>query len=246
MSTFFIILANVFAWTSAIMSYFYFHRVRSRRWNVLMAPKMLAHTFAPYIGLMGAVGAGLGLFFRSLPAVLAGIIGAGLSIQYVIRVTAFHKGFDAAFGRGWQKKVPPKATAHMLARRWTWHYQTASEPRLQCNLPFWVIEENKRELLCDIWQPPLETKPSGLALIYFHGGAWHALDKDYGTRPSFRHIAAQGHMVMDVAYRFCPEVDLGGILEDARRAIVWIKANANRYGVDPGRIVLAGGSSGAI
>ncbi len=83
-----------------------------------------------------------------------------------------------------------------------------------------------------------------MAFIYLHGGGWHYLDKDFGTRPWFRHLAAQGHVVMDVAYRLCPEVDLAGMVGDVKRAIAWMKCNAARLGVDPERVVIAGGSGG--
>jgi acetyl esterase/lipase len=33
------------------------------------------------------------------------------------------------------------------------------------------------------------------------------MDKDFGTRHFFHHLTAQGHTVMDVAYRLCPEGD---------------------------------------
>jgi acetyl esterase/lipase len=36
-----------------------------------------------------------------------------------------------------------------------------------------------------------------------------------------------------------------GMVHDVNRAIHWMKENAHRYGVDPGRIVLGGGSAGA-
>jgi acetyl esterase/lipase len=98
--------------------------------------------------------------------------------------------------------------------------------------------------LCDVWQPPDDVARSGLAFIYLHGSAWWLLDKDYQTRPFFRHLAAQGHVVMDVAYRLCPEVDIYGMVGDAKRAVAWMKANATRYQVNPKRVVLCGGSSG--
>ena len=102
-----------------------------------------------------------------------------------------------------------------------------------------------RKLLCDIWQPAEGVARSGLAFIYNHGAAWYLLDKDFGTRPFFRHLAAQGHVVMDVAYRLCPEVDIYEMVGDVKRAVAWMKTNAERYQVNPERIVLAGGSSGA-
>ena len=86
--------------------------------------------------------------------------------------------------------------------------------------------------------------PSGLAILYFHGSGWHFLDKDVATRPMFRHLAAQGHVIMDVAYRLCPEVNWREMAGDPKRAVAWMKAQAANYNVDPQRIVLAGGSAG--
>ena len=78
-----------------------------------------------------------------------------------------------------------------------------------------------------------------------HGGGWHQFDKDSLTRPWVRHLASQGHVVMDVAYRLYPETGMAGIVADGKRAVAWMKANAAWYGVDPDRIVIAGGSAGA-
>ena len=50
---------------------------------------------------------------------------------------------------------------------------------------------------------------------------------------------------MDVAYRLCPEVDIYGMIGDVKRAVTWMKANADRYGVNSEKIVLGGGSAGA-
>jgi acetyl esterase/lipase len=83
-----------------------------------------------------------------------------------------------------------------------------------------------------------------LAYVFFHGGGWHQFSKDSLTRPFFRHLAAQGHVVMDVAYRLHPEADLIGMVGDAKRAVAWMKANAERYGADPEWIIVAGGSAG--
>jgi acetyl esterase/lipase len=112
------------------------------------------------------------------------------------------------------------------------------------DIPFWTLADGQRQLLCDIWQPALEVPASGLGVVYLHGSAWTLLDKDCGTRMEFRHLAAQGHVVMDVAYRLYPETDIEGMVADAKRAVVWLKAHAAEYGVDPDRIVLGGGSAG--
>ena len=50
---------------------------------------------------------------------------------------------------------------------------------------------------------------------------------------------------MDVAYRLIPEATVPQMQGDVKRAIVWLKRNAARYGVDPRKIVLSGGSAGS-
>jgi len=85
---------------------------------------------------------------------------------------------------------------------------------------------------------------SGLAVIYLHGGVWCALDKDFATRPLFRHLAAQGHVVVDVAYRLFSETDIPGMVADAKRALAWVKTHAADLQIRPDRIVVAGGSAG--
>jgi acetyl esterase/lipase len=132
----------------------------------------------------------------------------------------------------------------MLQGRWTWRVPSAPQPRWERDVRFWTIPGTDRQLLCDVWQPAASIEPSGLAILYFHGSGWYLLDKDFGTRPFFRHLAGQGHLVVDVAYRLCPEVDVRGMVGDVKRAIAWITANAGRYGIDPARVVLGGASAG--
>jgi len=57
-------------------------------------------------------------------------------------------------------------------------------------------------------------------------------------------LVAQGHTIMGVAYRLVPEVNIYGMTGDVKRAIAWMKENADRYRVDPEKIVLGGSSAG--
>lgn len=118
------------------------------------------------------------------------------------------------------------------------------EPRWERDIPFWNLPGTDRQLLCDVWQPPGGVVLSGVAVVYLHGSGWHFGDKDLGTRTFFRHLAAHGHVVMDVAYRLCPETDLFGMMGDTKRAIAWMRAHANRCSVNPVSIVAGGGSAG--
>lgn len=207
--------------------------------------KVLASSVQAFVAAGGAVAAFLGMLVRAPLAAIAGAAGALLAAFYVGRSTAPHEGFERAFGPHWERRIPPALRQHMLQQRWTWKLPPAPEPRWRRDIPFWTIPGTQRQLLCDLWQPPLGVPPSRLAVLYFHGSGWHFGDKDLGTRTTFRHLAAQGHVVMDVAYRLYPEAGFHGIIGDVKRAIAWMKSHAAEYGVDPDRVVLSGGSAGA-
>jgi acetyl esterase/lipase len=206
--------------------------------------KVCAGALAPVLGAAATFTAILGLLARSPFAVLVGGAGAALFARHVRDTTAPHDGFSQAFGQGWQDAIPTDRQLQLLEKRWTWRLPAAAEPRVERDLAFCTIPGSERRLLCDVWQPPAGVAPSGLAFIYYHGSGWHALDKDMGTGPFFGCLASQGHVVMDVAYRLCPETDIFGMIGDVKRAIAWMKENADRYGVNPGRIVVGGGSAG--
>jgi acetyl esterase/lipase len=109
---------------------------------------------------------------------------------------------------------------------------------------FATVPGTDRALLCDVWQPPAGVPSSGVAVVYLHGSGYYVFDKDFLSRPLFRHLAAQGHVIVDVAYRLYPDSDVAGMVADAKRAISWVRDHATGLGVDPDRIVLAGGSAG--
>ncbi|HSM71619.1 MAG TPA: alpha/beta hydrolase [Anaerolineales bacterium] len=206
--------------------------------------KLIAGALSPFWGIMGAVGAVVGWIYQAYWAIPMGILGAGTMLWYIWQSTRSHAGFEKAFGTGWSNQIPSGQTRQMLQKRWTLFTKKPSPaPVWERDVAFWTIPGTGRDLLCDIWRPA-DGNVSGLAMVFFHGGSWTALDKDFGTRPFFRHLAAQGHTVMDVSYRLCPEVDFFGMMEDVKRAVAWMKENASRYAVNPEKIVIAGNSTG--
>jgi len=238
-----ITLAYILSGLSLLMSVLLPIRVKPPS-NVMLL-KMFAESLSPYWAIVGAVGAVIGWLYQAIWAIPMGIVGAGTMIWYVWRCTRDHKGFEKAFGAGWSDQIRPEQAKHMVQKRWSWFLKMKAPAgsTWERDVAFWTIPYTDRQLLCDIWQPA-DDSISGLTYIYFHGSGWTILDKDFGTRPFFRHLVAQGHTVMDVAYRLIPEVDIYGMIGDVKRAIAWMKANASRYGVDPEKIVLGGGSAG--
>jgi len=239
------ILAYILSGLSLLMSVLLPIHLRSPRGWIVWFPKLAAGGLSPYWAVIGAIGAVLGWAYDALWAIPMGVVGGGMMIWYVRRCTRDHKGFEDAFGANWSDRIPPQQAKHMVQKRWTWFLKmkASPEPSWERDIAFWTIPGTRRDLLCDLWRPA-DGKVSGLALVYIHGGAWVMWDKDSYTRPFFRHLVAQGHTVMDVGYRLCPEVDMHGMIGDVKRAIAWMKANASRYGVNPEKIALGGGSAG--
>ncbi len=217
---------------------------RSRATVVFAWTKFLSNGWAVWLALAGGLGALCGAVAGSPTAVVVGLAGGLLSAAYVRRVTRRHAGLERAFGSDWRARLPAGAEARMLQRRWSWGSPRAPEAHTTRDIPFAIVPGTTRELLCDVWQPS-DAARSGLAIVYLHGSAWTLIDKDVGTGLFFRHLAAQGHVVMDVAYRLCPETDVVGMVADAKRAVAWMKAHATEYGARADRVVLMGASAGA-
>ncbi len=206
----------------------------------LIAPKVFAVAFAPLIALAAAalavVGVLVGSWWVGAPAVVAAV-GA---IVVTLRVGAA-AGTDVVTLRAPRPQggIPEHQRRRMVGRWWRGRIPRDPEPRLRSDVLFATIPDTDRVLLCDVWEPPVGVPQSGVAVVYLHGSAYYILDKDVGTRPVFRHLATQGHVVVDVAYRLFPETDVPGMVADAERAVAWVRDNAGELGVDPHRIVLA-------
>lgn len=82
-------------------------------------------------------------------------------------------------------------------------------------------------------------------IVFFFGGGWVG-----GTPRQFeqqcRYLASRGMVAMTADYRVFNRHGTLAVkcVEDAKSAIRWVRANARRLGIDPQRIVAAGGSAG--
>ena len=235
-------LARLIGLLSALLAAVVVRPVNSYRGFMV---KSTATAQTPALTVLGMLAVALGVRHRSPLAIVAGLVGAGVGTCYIRSVTARHGGFERAFGPEWSARIPPETEQRMLPRRLTWRLPAVPEPRWTRDVPFWTIPDTDRQLLADIWEPACGVERSGTVIVYLYGGSWHFFDKDVLTRPLFRQLAAQGHVVMDAAHRSCPEADVTGMVGDVHRAVAWIKENAQRYRVDPEQVVVMGGSSGA-
>jgi acetyl esterase/lipase len=216
------------------------------RWGALVVGwlKPLAAAWSPFLALASGLGALIGLARRDRKAAWAGVLGATVAARHVAKVTAPHDSFEGAFSPDWPSRIAPELRAHLKPRRYTPLLADPPEVPWQQDVVLGTHLETGDPLLADVWQPPDGVPRTGLAIVYLHGSGWHYIDKDFGTRRFFRHLAGQGHTVVDVAYTLAPKAQLQAMVADVKRAVAWMKANAANYGVNPERIVLMGGSAG--
>lgn len=83
------------------------------------------------------------------------------------------------------------------------------------------------------------------ALIYVHPGSWMRGRPGRQARPMFHELAARGWVVLDIRYPLSPEATFPDHLIGVKRAIAWAKSEGAAHGIDPERVAISGGSSGA-
>ncbi|HWW60315.1 MAG TPA: alpha/beta hydrolase [Thermoanaerobaculia bacterium] len=78
-------------------------------------------------------------------------------------------------------------------------------------------------------------------ILYLHSGAWITGDRTGG--PAIRQ-ASRGYAVASIDYRLAPSSTWPAQIEDCKAAVRWLRANAARFQLDPGRIGVFGTSAG--
>lgn len=99
-----------------------------------------------------------------------------------------------------------------------------------------------------IWQPDADKTPSyprSVAAFFFSSGWDHGQVTQFA--PHCVYFASRGMTTIAFDYRVGTRHGTGPIeaMADARSAMRWIRLNAAELGVNPGKIVAAGGSGGA-
>lgn len=80
-------------------------------------------------------------------------------------------------------------------------------------------------------------------IFWFAGGGWMDTDQNVHL-PNLVDFANNGYIVVGVEYRDSNKVQFPGQLEDAKAAIRYMRANANRFQADPNRFAAIGESAG--
>lgn len=81
-------------------------------------------------------------------------------------------------------------------------------------------------------------------LVQIHGGGWVIGSKNEQGLPLMYTMARQGWVCASVDYRLSPHATFPDHLVDIKAALVWLRQQAQQYGIDPNFVVVTGGSAG--
>src|SRR5262247_4558942 len=94
------------------------------------------------------------------------------------------------------------------------------------------------DLKLDIYRPPVGTEKR-MATIHFHGGGFAGGSKD-SLAERIKPFAALGYVAIAAQYRLSGQAGYPALIHDAKAAIRWVRANASKLNIEPGRIAVVG------
>jgi arylsulfatase A len=100
----------------------------------------------------------------------------------------------------------------------------------------------ERQMQLDLWKPKAATAALP-AIVCIHGGGWYK-----GERSSMANLAqalaARGFVTAAISYRFSGEAKFPAAIQDCKAAVRYLRANAEKFGIDARAIGVTGLSAG--
>lgn len=98
-------------------------------------------------------------------------------------------------------------------------------------------------LLMDVYHPH-DQDDEAPAIVFLHAGTWVLGDRTVGPRTEFNEVLTRGYVVASIDYRLGGTSMFPAQIQDAKCAVRHLRAEAERYGIDPDRIAAWGESAG--
>jgi arylformamidase len=106
----------------------------------------------------------------------------------------------------------------------------------RCDVPYGTHADET----VDLFPAP---RPGGPVLVFIHGGYWRTLSKSDSSFMAEAFTTA-GAAVVAVNYSLAPGASLDRIVDQVRRALVWVHRHAEDFNADRRRIHVCGSSAG--
>jgi acetyl esterase/lipase len=136
--------------------------------------------------------------------------------------------------------MPIFAEANEASQRRVGRPNVPEGTRIFRNLAY-VPDGHERQKL-DLYLPAQGEGEGPLPLIvWVHGGAWRAGNKENSHSI---HILREGYAAASINYRLSQHAIFPAQIEDCKAAIRFLRANAEKYNIDPNRIGVWGASAG--
>lgn len=119
------------------------------------------------------------------------------------------------------------------------------EFRVLSNLPY-ANTPNPRQTLNLVLPAQTSANKKLPLIVWIHGGGWKNGDKQSGLSPSKLPTLVQTgkYIGASIGYRLSGEAIWPAQIHDCKAAIRWLRANAEKYGIDPNKIIAWGSSAG--
>ena len=132
--------------------------------------------------------------------------------------------------------------------------QTVSDPKGRTRIPQSTLDRldakrdvtyaryGDRSLEMDIYRPK-GAWGALPAIVCIHGGGWRQGSRINHTKPA-QALAAQGFVTATISYRLSGEAPFPAQIQDCKAAVRFLRANAQKYGIDADKIGAIGHSAG--
>ena len=119
------------------------------------------------------------------------------------------------------------------------HLRLPEGVRLESDVVYRRVDGH--QLALDLYWHEEAVEPEPL-IVWVHGGAWRG-----GNKQSCQHVLpmlTQGFAVASISYRLSQHAIFPAQIEDCKAAIRWLRAHADQYHLDSGRVGVWGASAG--